>query len=142
MCFDRWKMLKEHLSASQVYSFVRSPCPHALKAEKQWLISTCIEYVQKKKITLSDCNMKILLGNSKRFCQFFFTSDSWYTYLYYSAAPFSTPLPNSSSPHTAQHCVSFVQMTQRNFPIFGKYYNTKYKLLLAVFEANIFAKLI
>ena len=23
MCFDRWKMLKEHLSASQVYSFVQ-----------------------------------------------------------------------------------------------------------------------
>ena len=91
MCFDRWKMLKEHLSASQVYSFVRSPC-HALKAEKQWLISTYIEYVSKKKITLSDCNMKILLGNSKRFCHFFYFRLMVYVLVLFGG-PFFHPTP-------------------------------------------------
>ena len=140
MCFDRWKMLKEHLSASQVYSFVRSPC-HALKAEKQWLISTYIEYVSKKNHIVG-LEYENLIGELKKILPFFFYFRLMVYVLVLFGGPFFPPLPNSSSPHTAQHCVSFVQMTQRNFPIFGKYYNTKYKLLLAVFEGNIFAKLI
>ena len=75
----------------------------------------CIE----KKITLLfDWNMnifssfgasdlkEILLENSKRFCHIFFTSDSWYMYLYYSAAPFS-PHYLTAVAHT-QHSIVFL----------------------------------